>query len=188
MEVHLLSETGWDVVVRAARLSRRSLELSDTVLDELGPVDITFLHRLVREDDSGLGDPHAVALRMVQYTFQIKAPLYWWKQMDRYAVGKTQASDSTMYNLLKRELIPADFTANVDKSTIATVNRYIRERDFYGAVANLPSGYQQERIVQMSFTTLRRIIYQRLDHKLPEWHFFIEMALRQVKYRALLWT
>lgn len=39
---------------------------------------------------------------------------------------------------------------------------------------SLPEGYIQTRVDMFSYQTLRRIVVQRHNHKLPEWHEFIE--------------
>ena len=38
----------------------------------------------------------------------------------------------------------------------------------------LPEGYLQTRVDMFSYQTLRRIVAQRHDHRLPEWHTFID--------------
>ena len=38
----------------------------------------------------------------------------------------------------------------------------------------LPEGYLQTRVDMFSYQTLRRIIAQRHNHRLPEWHHFID--------------
>lgn len=40
----------------------------------------------------------------------ITAPLYWWKEMDRYTVGKTQISCSTMHKIAAKEFELDDFS------------------------------------------------------------------------------
>ena len=40
--------------------------------------------------------------------------------------------------------------------------------------ALLPESFKQSRVVQMSYQTLRRIVKQRANHRLPEWHEFID--------------
>ena len=38
----------------------------------------------------------------------------------------------------------------------------------------LPEGYLQTRVDMFSYQTLRRIVAQRHNHRLPEWHQFID--------------
>jgi hypothetical protein len=185
--VELLEETGYMCAVEAMRLSRRSIKMSDSVDGKLGIDDMSLMIRLMDEDDISAGDPHAVALRMIHYTFKIKAPLYWWKQMDRYTIGKTQSSDSTMYNIMSTRLSEDDFTDSVSPMIIHVLNFYIGSGAFDFVVQNLPSGYLQTRVVQFSLPTLRRILLQRYGHKLEEWMVFRRQVLRQVQYPDLLW-
>ena len=184
MIVKLLNETGWLEAIQAMRLSRQSASDSYSTNGSvtIGEKDHALILSLLNADDNESGDPHSVALRMVNFTFLIKAPLYWWKQMDRYCVGKTQASSSTMYNIMKRELTADDFCDNIDERIIKIVNRYIRTNDFEDVIANLPCGYLQERIVQFSLPTLRRILFQRERHKLVEWTNFGNETLEQISY------
>jgi len=187
MIVKLLSETGYDVATKAMRLSRQST--SDTVSSEawdIGRNDYKLILKLLDSDRLESGDPHSVALRMVHLTFKITAPLYWWKQMDRYSVGKTQASESTMYTIMNRELSCEDFSYRVDSRIIEILNDHIRANEFEYVIENLPCGYLQTRIVQFSLPTLRRILKQREGHKLAEWREFVSEAKRQTMQPDLL--
>jgi len=185
MKVKLLSETGHLEAFAAMRLSRRSTgDSTDTV----GPEDLKLARKLLIADDAESGDPHSVALRMIQYTFDITAPLYWWKQMDRYSVGKTQASDSTMYNIMSRALTADDFTPNVDSRSIEVLNIYIKNKMFQEVIENLPCGYLQRRIIQVSLPTLIRILHQRGSHKLAEWQEFRNALVRQTAYDELVFV
>ena len=186
MWVKIYREAGYEEAARAVRLSRDSVEFSDTVMDDLGPVDKDLFIRLLRADEKVDGDPHSVGLRQVVFWLGVNMPLFWWKQMDRYTEGKTQASASTMYGLMKRLLTPDDFTGGIDPRAIAVVNEYIRDGNFKKAVENLPGSYLQERSPMMSLITLRRILSQRRNHKLPEWRFFCNEIMRQAKYPELL--
>lgn len=190
MKVSLLEETGLDLATTAMRLSRgmESIKEGDSYsclfFDVLGEKDKALMLKLLKADKHG--EPHSVALRMIQYSFVITAPLYWWKQMDRYSVGKTQASSSTMYNIMKRELTEHDFSEDTRPEAITLVNSLIELGDFDAVIANLPCGYMQTRMVQFSLPTLRRVIHQRKNHKLKEWTIFIDSVLTQVRYRELL--
>ena len=154
MKVKLLDEHGWQYAMLAARRSRNSTHLSDTTINELGDNDYKLCQQLLMGDTVSSGDPHAVSLRMVHLWFDIEAPLYFWKHMDRYSIGKDQASDSTMYNLTKQPLTASDF---VDATIVnlETLNWLIRnynnaltkqakEMEEKRLFASLPSGYIQE--------------------------------------------
>ena len=186
MRVEIYQEAGYEHAARAVRLSRRSQGQSDSTGAVLGPADRELFKKLLSADDTVDGQPHSVGLRQVVFWIGVKAPLYWWKQMDRYVVGKDQASDSTMYNLMNEPLAMSDFAEGVNIATVFLVNHYVEAGDFARANANLPISYLQERSLMISLPPLRRIISQRKNHKLPEWRFFVEEILNQAMYPDLL--
>lgn len=70
-----------------------------------------------------------------------------------------------------------DFTYEVMDDIRRTVEYFTTDesqRDLVYAKANLPGGYLQTRLVMCSYQTLRRMWLQRQNHKLPEWHSFLE--------------
>ena len=124
----------------------------------------------------------------------ILAPLYWWKEFDTYKVGTTANSCSTMHTLHKRDLTFDDFSIEylddkddsleTFKDCISMINKlrqaYIQYKDkklWYKMIQMLPSSFNQLRTVTMNYENLVNIINQRLNHKLDEWHQFID-ALR----------
>ena len=107
--------------------------------------------------------------------------------MDRYTVGKTQASASTMYGLgPNRILTEADFQGTIFPEYIAWLNKNIAQKKFEVVNRYLPNAYLQERALMVSLPTLRMIIKQRRNHKLVEWKYFVDEILRQARYPTLL--
>jgi len=186
MWVQIYREAGYEEAARACRLSRESQDLSDTVGDELGSEDAKLFMNLLKADKKASGDPHAVGLRQIIFWIGVSAPLYWWKHMDRYSVGKDQASASTMYTLLDRYLTKDDFQGTIPLPTLWFLNYHIHKQHFGVVNRNLPQSYLQERSLMISLPTLRRIVAQRVYHKLPEWRIFINTILDQARYRQLL--
>ena len=64
----------------------------NTVL--LGPNDIKLAQRLIRA-----GGEHRKFLRQILVSFDLTAPLYFWKEFDTYKVGTVANSTSTMHKL-----------------------------------------------------------------------------------------
>jgi hypothetical protein len=186
MWVEIYREAGYEQAMRAVRLSRRSTLLMDTVGDDLGDADLDLCLKLLNADRHTEGQPHSVGLRQIVFWIGVEAPLYWWKHTDRYSIGKDQASDSTMYNLMNIPLTQDDFAWGVDQPVIDVVNSHIERGEFEYANANLPHSFLQERSLMVSLPTLRRIISQRKGHKLGEWRFFCQEILDQAKYPELL--
>jgi len=113
----------------------------------------------------------------------VTAPRYFWQQLREYKYGMEWQSASTMHTLMKGVLSPADFSDDVNLYSLDTVNSAIRNGNFAKAKANLPEGFLQRRIAATNYQTLRRIIGQRRNHKLPEWQVFINAILEQVELK-----
>ena len=145
---------------------------SDCYEITLDPKDLTLLQALIKR-----GDEHAKALRLINTTFKIKAPLFWWQEMDTYEIGVVNGcSESTMHTLKKEQLCQKDFEYPILDSWIEALQESIDEGfDDIDLLKNyLPSGYLQERVINFSYQTLRRIIKQREGHRLPQWEVFID--------------
>lgn len=188
MWVQIYRESGYEEAARATRLSRESTEQSDTIGDNLGTADEELFKRLLRSESQGgtIGQPHSVGLRQIVFWLGVSAPLYWWKHMDRYTVGKDQASASTMYNLMKRPLTQSDFEGTIFIETLDLLNKNIEQGNFDIVNRNLPHSYLQERSLMISLPTMRRIIQQRRSHKLLAWQYFIDTIVHQARYPLLL--
>lgn len=108
--------------------------------------DIVLLQKLVKR-----GDEHAKVLRGVVVWCEINAPRYWWQECDRYSVGACcLSSNSTMHQQGR----------GLDEDTLVEMKE------------NLPEGTMQKRVWAFSYQTLRRIYYQRRNHRLPQWRMF----------------
>ena len=135
------------------------------------PNDLKLLQKLIKK-----GPEHAKAVRLINVTAEIQAPLFWWSEMDTYEVGVVNGcSESTMHTL-KNEVLNYDSFegGNVTDHQIQHLNEAIKEESIELVKSLLPSGYLQTRDINFSYQTLRRIYFQRKDHKLPQWHIFIE--------------
>jgi hypothetical protein len=144
------------------------------------------------------GTEHRTFLRQVQTWCDITAPLYWWKEMDRYTVGKSQVSCSTMHKLGSRRLTPNDFSM-CEKATedmlyiIAMLNDLImqwqtsEEKSTWLAIIQLlPSGYMQTRSVNQSLECVLKQIEERSSHKLEEWREYCDFMKQNTFLKELL--
>lgn len=110
--------------------------------------DRTLLSTLVKR-----GDEHAKVLRGVMVWFEINAPRYFWQEMDRYRVGcECLSSESTMH----------------------IQGKGLSEDDLVDMKEHLEEGTMQKRVWMFSYQTLRRIYFQRRNHRLPQWRMFCE--------------
>lgn len=108
--------------------------------------DIKLLSTLVRR-----GDEHSKVLRGISVWCEIKAPRYFWQEMDTYRVGCERLSS---------------------ESTMHIQGRGLSEDELVALKENMPEGTMQKRIWMFSYQTLRRIYFQRKDHRLPQWRKF----------------
>ena len=99
------------------------------------------------------GDEHAKVLRGVVVWCEINAPRYWWVEMDTYRVGAERLSS---------------------ESTMHIEGKGMPEEELVKMKEELQEGHMQKRVWMFSYQTLRRIYFQRKDHRLPQWRTFCE--------------
>ena len=157
----------------------------------VGPNDLDLMRRLYKA-----GTEHRTYARMIQVSMDIIAPLYWWKEMDRYTVGKSQVSCSTMHKIAAKEFELDDFShehlldgaEDILQYVIDSLNNYRnlylknKDKDYWWQMIQLlPSSYNQKRTICMSYETVFKIIKERTGHKLTEWEDFVAL-LRGLPY------
>lgn len=110
--------------------------------------DLTLMQTLVKR-----GDEHAKVVRGINVWAKITAPVYFWAEAETYRAGHERlASESTMH---------------IDV-------RGLSGEELQRAKAAIPMGKELTKVDMFSYQTLRRIVAQRHDHRLPEWHQFID--------------
>ena len=200
IKVEEIDTWGFEHAVRAMRNPMNSWKKSDSgwgaITNDLysfdiGENDLVLMRKLYKA-----GTEHRTYARMIQVSMDITAPLYWWKEMDRYTVGKSQVSCSTMHKIADKEFTLDDFShehllpeaKEVLEVTIGVMNTYrllyLEANDkvlWWQLIQLLPSSYNQERTICMSYETVFKIIKERTGHKLDEWHALIE-TLRSLPY------
>ena len=200
IKVENIDAYGFDHAVKAMRNPMNSWDKSDSGWDSANWCDATFA---VGDDDMALmkrlykaGTEHRTYARMIYVWMDITAPLYWWKEMDRYTVGKSQVSTSTMHKIHDKEFTLDDFShEHLNISAISTFeyvieqlnldrNAYHNSKDkhyWWQMIQLLPSSYNQKRTVCMSYETVFKIIKERTGHRLDEWNEFVEI-LKDLPY------
>lgn len=191
----------WDAAIRGMRNPMESHAKSDTRMecpDEgterwcgdpiIGPNDLDLMKRLVNA-----GTDHSKFMRMITVSFDISAPLYWWKEFDTYRIGVVRNSCSTMHKIEARELTIDDFATDglcvndVEKCLQPTIN-YINDlikiyKETSGdklsihrcIVKLLPDSYMQRATITTNYQVLRNIRNSdRKTHKLICWHEFCD--------------
>ena len=110
--------------------------------------DIRLLSSLVHR-----GDEHAKVLRGVMVWCEINAPIYFWKQMDTYRIGAERLSS---------------------ESSMHIQGKGLNEEELIDLQEKMPGKTMQKRVWMFSYQTLRRIYFQRKDHRLPQWRTLCE--------------
>ena len=132
------------------------------------------------------GEGHDNYLKGCVVEFDITAPLYWWKQAQRYHFFEYVSSQSTMHCLLKFDL-KSQCVKETNKEIIAICDKL---KDEYNAideedrdakkakwrelVASLPCGFCLGATMVTNYQQLKTMYLQRKFHKLDEWHVFCE--------------
>ena len=110
--------------------------------------DVKLISTLVKR-----GDEHAKVLRGVVVWAEINAPRYWHVELDTYRVGAERLSSN---------------------STMHQQGKGLSEDELVEMKENLPEGTMQKRVWMFSYQTLRRIYFQRRNHRLPQWRMFCD--------------
>lgn len=110
--------------------------------------DLTLMQALVKR-----GDEHAKVVRGIMVWARIKAPVYFTRELETYRAGRERLSSS---------------------STMHRECQGLSGEELQRAKAELPMGTEQDFVDVYSYQTLRRIVAQRHNHRLPEWHQFID--------------
>lgn len=179
---------GWEAAVRGMRNPMNSWDKSDSTWywdgDDydynVGENDLELMMKL-----SAAGTDHGKFLRMINVQMDITAPLYWWKEFDKYQVAVVTNSTSTMHKIHARELTLDDFSGErLDPYAGELLRMVLRNlntnRLLYIETGNrqywdnmiqlLPSSYNQRRTVQLNYAVLKNMYFARRNHKLDEWH------------------
>ena len=197
---------GWDAAIRGMRNPMNSWDRSDSFwcngeCDEcpergdgcngenyrsyvVGNDDYTLMEKLGKA-----GSDHAKFMRMINVTFDVTAPLYYFKELETYKVGTVSNSCSTMHKIAAKEFTRDDFShehliprmKEVLDVTIANMNAcrgiFLETKDkhwWWQMIQLLPSSYNQKRTVQLNYAVLRNMYHARRNHKLDEWRTLCE--------------
>lgn len=124
--VVLASPEQMEFIIQGMRNPMNSWEKSDSgrcnpidkcyyTCNKVGCTDVEHFH--LGESDlnlmqclSNAGTEHRKYMRMMPVYVRITAPLYWWKEMDTYMVGRVQNSCSTMHKIHAKEFTLEDFS------------------------------------------------------------------------------
>ena len=181
---------GWAAAIRGARNPMNSWDKMDSEWDgygeadgySVGDNDLRLLKNLAHA-----GPDHGKFLRFITVSFDITAPLYWWKEFDTYKVGTVANSCSTMHKIHAKPFVAEDFSCEhlvsdgeVFLSALIRYLNYCRENFletknklwWWQMIQLLPTSYNQRRTVLLNYQVLKSMYHARKNHKLDEWHGF----------------
>ncbi len=144
------------------------------------------------------GEGHDNFLKGITVQVDIVAPLYWWKEAQRYHWFDFISSQSTMHCLLKFD-IASQCVEETDPLIIKRIEELVasyneipdekpedKKRAWRIIVASLPSGFCLGATMVTNYQQLKTMYYQRRGHKLKEWHVFTDWCLTLPRFRELL--
>lgn len=161
----------------------------------VGEKDLDLMHRLRKA-----GTDHRKFMRMITVTFDLTAPLYWYKEFDTYKISTVANSCSTMHKIHAKEFTLDDFShEKMSCDAVCVLNMVIdmlntRRNDFNETkrkifwddmIQLLPSSYNQRRTILLNYEVLANIYKSRKNHKLTEWHTFCEW-IESLPYSELI--
>lgn len=184
---------------RSAIASGNPMRTEIESLDEEGKCSKQDLKRLMKLAKTGVGEGHDQALTGCIVQFDLYAPLYMWKQIQRYHWMDFISSQSTMHRLTQfkvKECCVEDtdhvileryqylldeynkFCAEINSSLVPQSVEYQKEMErerkkkWRTLVASLPSGFVLGATMTTNYRQLKTIYNQRKNHKLDEWKEF----------------
>lgn len=144
---------------------------------------------------NGLG--HDNFLKGIIVQMDLIAPLYFWKQAQRYHWFDFVSSQSTMHCLLKFD-VASQCVKETNKEILEIYQRLIeqykaipeeevdkKKAAWRELVASLPCGFCLGATMTTNYQQLKTMYIQRRYHKLDEWHVFCEWCLSLPHFEEL---
>ncbi len=206
----LPSPKQWEIIIEGTRNPMNSWHLMDSYATHIEDVETTqtadFEFFMGDNDHKTLcnlakgGSVHGKYRRMIPVFLTINAPMYWWKQMDRYRIGVEMNSCSTMHKIHANEFKLDDFSHDhlvwEAKDFLETLIGYLNHcrKNFletkdklwwWQMIQLLPTSYNQKRTVMLNYEVLHTIYRDRRNHKLNEWHTLCDW-IKELPYAELI--
>jgi len=175
MKIALKHVVGLDFACNAMRYAFDSCSKMEERIESQGcslwEDDVKLLSNLILS-----GDSHAKVARMINVYIEITAPRYFYQEFDTYRHGVEKSSQSTMHTITKRPLQPKDFQDGEQLPIyyINDLNELIKEKNWYRVKQRLPESFLQKRAICLNYQAIRHMYIDRKNHKLPEWHTFLD--------------
>lgn len=166
-----------------------------TVIDssEVTEKDIS---RAIKLGATKQGEGHDNYLKGILVQLDVTAPLYWWKQAQRYHWFDYISSQSTMHCLLKFD-IKSQCVDETNPEILDILKKLVDEylaipdtdekkkEKWRELVASLPCGFCLGASMTTNYQQLKTMFNQRKYHKLKEWHVFCDWCLSLPRFSEL---
>ena len=172
LTVKVLREAGYEEALYGLSLSYNADP------EKMKDIAIQLAHRVQGDNHPGGENKF---LEAIIVWLDARCPRFWWQEADTYRMA-TKQSESTMHTILKRDLEQSDFVEPIEPTWLTLINQKIEAKDFRWIKRHLPESFMQRRVWVYSYKTLQNIWYQRQNHRLPEWHQFIDQLLPQLQH------
>lgn len=184
IEIKTIGVWGFEGSLRGCRMPYESFDKDDSFHEKngnwhFGQKNMELAKKLIKG-----GSEHRKFMRMIHVQAEVRAPRYWWAEMDKYKWVEANSS-STMHLITKRELKVSDFSTSLYSTlTLETIigfinkmiDRHNYEEDketkdelFIAIKQLLPDSYNQLRMIDTNYECLLSIYHQRRNHRLTEW-------------------
>ncbi|MCI6216321.1 MAG: hypothetical protein MR659_04495 [Mollicutes bacterium] len=155
--------------------------------------------RASRLGSTNSGEGHDNFLKGITVQLDVAAPLYWWKEAQRYHWFDFISSQSTMHCLLKFD-VSSQCVDDTDPKILERMKELVEEynqiqdddehKDEKKAkwrvlVASLPCGFCLCATMTTNYQQLKTMYRQRCNHKLKEWHVFCDWILSLPHFKEL---
>lgn len=167
-----------------------------TVLNREENTEKDYL-RAVKLGTTRGGEGHDNYLKGIVVEFDITAPLYWWKQAQRYHFFEYVSSQSTMHCLLKFD-ISAQCVEETNEDVLKLVEKIkdeynlipdsekeLKYKKWRELVASTPCGFCLGATMVTNYQQLKTMYNQRKEHKLVEWREFCKWCESLPKFVEL---
>lgn len=161
IKIKTLEIAGLGSVLQALRLpfgkecrshSEFSIELNDnerfktSSFTYVNEKDLHLLSTLIKR-----GDEHAKSIRGLIVYAEIEAPVWFYREIETYRIGRERLSSESTMHIDCKGLSGEELEKTKDE---------------------IPMGKIQKTVDMFSYQALRRIYFQRRNHRLPMWHDF----------------
>lgn len=140
--------------------------------------------RLIKLSYTPVGSGHGCALKGIIVQFDLTAPEYFWRQLDRYHFIDHVSSQSKMHCIDKFD-ISTMCNDLVDKRIIEILQEKIAKGYTRSEIlSNVPGGLMLTSRMTTNILQLKTIYHQRKGHRLREWIAFcrwIEAIFRELE-------